>query len=523
MIRRVTVAVAVLAFVALAAPPASATNPHTTTTTTPAPAAPTGPLVLYDTSGPYGWLGELYATEVANLAGHFGAPVAHPVSTYAPGELKAYPAVVYIGSTYDEPIPTAFLDDVLASTKPVIWMYDNIWQLTARDAAFASDYGWMWSGFDTSSVTSVLYKGTGLTRSDANQAGIMNYSSVDPAKVAVLASAQRSDGTSFPWAVRSGTLTYIGEIPFSYASETDRQLIFSDLLFDALAPNTPARHRALVRLEDINPTNDPAQLRAAADWLASQGVPFGFSVTPRYLDPTGYFNNGIAEDVSLKGSPVADAITYMQSKGGVLVGHGYTHQWAGGINPYDQVTGDDYEFYRVTENADHSLNYVGPLSGDSTTWAAGRIASADREFKDAKIAQPTIFEFPHYSASAVDYRAIASRFSVRWERALYFGGVLSGGVVDYSHMVGQFFPYVVKDVYGTKVLPENLGDVSPAPWFIYPARLPADIVDAGQKNLVIRDGFASFFFHPYLDISYLQQAVSGLRAVGYTFVSPASL
>ena len=43
------------------------------------------------------------------------------------------------------------------------------------------------------------------------------------------------------------------------------------------------------------------------------------------------------------------------------------------------------------------------------------------------------------------------------------------------------------------------------------------------KNLVVRDGFASFFFHPYLDISYLQQAVSGLRAVGYTFVSPASL
>ena len=90
-------------------------------------------------------------------------------------------------------------------------------------------------------------------------------------------------------------------------------------------------------------------------------------------------------------------------------------------------------------------------------------------------------------------------------------------------MVGQFFPYVVKDVYGTKVLPENLGDVSPDPWFIYPARLPADIVAAGQKNLVVRDGFASFFFHPYLDISYLQQSVTGLQAAGYTFVSPASL
>ena len=40
---------------------------------------------------------------------------------------------------------------------------------------------------------------------------------------------------------------------------------------------------------------------------------------------------------------------------------------------------------------------------------------------------------------------------------------------------------------------------------------------------MVRDGFASFFFHPYLDISYLQQTVDGLQAAGYTFVSPASL
>ena len=46
---------------------------------------------------------------------------------------------------------------------------------------------------------------------------------------------------------------------------------------------------------------------------------------------------------------------------------------------------------------------------------------------------------------------------------------------------------------------------------------------AAQKNLVVRDGFASFFFHPYLDISYLQQTVAGLKAVGYSFVSPSSL
>src|SRR5205807_2973573 len=191
MQRAVVVIATAAAALVLAAGPASAANPHTTTTTA-APAAPTGPLVLYDTTGPYGWLGELYATEIANLAGHFGSPVAHAMSSYTSGELNQYPAVIYVGSTYDEPLPSAFLDDALASSKPVIWMYDNIWQLTSRDGTFASDYGWMWSGFDTSSVTSVTYKGTALTRSPDNQAGIMNYGSLDQTKASVLASAVRS-------------------------------------------------------------------------------------------------------------------------------------------------------------------------------------------------------------------------------------------------------------------------------------------------------------------------------------------
>ena len=34
---------------------------------------------------------------------------------------------------------------------------------------------------------------------------------------------------------------------------------------------------------------------------------------------------------------------------------------------------------------------------------------------------------------------------------------------------------------------------------------------------------ASFFFHPYYDVSYLQQIVQGIQALGYTFVSPQTL
>src|SRR5690349_6464078 len=73
-------------------------------------------LVLYDNTGPYGWLGETYAQQTVNLVSHFNAWTAHPVGLYTAGELNAYNAVIYVGSTYDEPVPVAFLDDVTAST-----------------------------------------------------------------------------------------------------------------------------------------------------------------------------------------------------------------------------------------------------------------------------------------------------------------------------------------------------------------------------------------------------------------------
>ena len=36
-------------------------------------------------------------------------------------------------------------------------------------------------------------------------------------------------------------------------------------------------------------------------------------------------------------------------------------------------------------------------------------------------------------------------------------------------------------------------------------------------------GVASFFFHPTYSLSYLQQIVTGIKSLGYTFVCPTSL
>jgi uncharacterized protein YdaL len=476
-------------------------------------------LVLYDTTGQWGWLGEMYAIMAANLASHFGSWTAMPVVSYTSGTIKNYSAVIYIGSTYGEPVPTIFLADVSTATTPVIWMYDNIWQLPG----IVSHYGLNWMGFDYSSVAQVTYKSQQLKRYAANAAGIMNYWSVGSATV--LATCVRSDGTTFPWAVRSGNLTYIGENPFSYISEGDRYLILCDLLFDALAPPTTAtRHQAYFRLEDIDPTFNPTNLRTIANWLSTNHVPFGFTITPQYLDPLGYYNNGVPVNTPLHTqTALISAIKYMQSKGGTMILHGYTHQYSNVANPYTGVTGDDCEFYRITLNPDFSLNYRGPVSGDSTVWAQSRFTSAKAELILSGLTVPTIHTFPAYAGSAADSFVEAATFAVRSARVLYFSGLLSGRPIDYTRLAGQYFPYSVRDVYNGKVLADTLGGIQPTAFNTIPPRLPADIIADAQRNLVVRDGVASFFYNPEDSITYLQQTVQGIQALGYTFVSPASL
>ncbi|GII20975.1 hypothetical protein Pme01_05720 [Planosporangium mesophilum] len=490
-----------------------------------APGAGTGTtLIVYDNTGPYAWLGETYAIQTANLVSHFGAWTAHPVGQYTAGELSRYTSVVYVGSTYDEPVPVAFLDDVTATQVPVLWLYDNIWQLTARDPNFVAKRGFTWTQFDTSTVSEVDYKGTAFTRDTLNQGGIMDHVIYDAAKASTVATAVRADGTTFPWAVRSGNFTYVGEIPFSYVSHDDRYVAFSDLLFDVLAPNTATRHRALVRIEDVGPDADPAELRAVADYLYSRKVPFSVAVYSRYRDPKGVNNNGRPEDYTLAQRPkVVSALRYMQSRGGTLLMHGYTHQYGNTANPYDGVSANDFEFYRAHVDAADNVVYDGPVAEDSTTWVNNRISAARTDFRLAGLSVPTVFEPPHYAASATDYQAFNSQFGKRYDRGLYFPGALTGAKADHTRMSGQFFPYAVRDVYGSAIAPENLGNVEPVAFNHHPPRLPADILASAKRNLVVRDGSASFFYHPYLGTDYLKATVEGVQGLGYTFVPASAL
>jgi uncharacterized protein YdaL len=522
---------------------------------------PATTLVLYDSTNTWGWLGELYAMAAGNLASHFGQVTAEPVVDYVSGQVNNYTTTIYLGSTYNEPIPTTFLNDVLTTTHPVIWAGDNIWQLAGTeggttDQAFKTSYGWdpANSYFDsTDNPLTVSYKSQTFTRNADNGPDVLAPDITTPSLVTVLASANctnstgtatncapiaQTTGTSFPWAIRSANLTYVGEIPFSYIGETDRYVAFSDLLFPALAPTATPSHLALVRLEDVNPTSSPSQINAITSYLSSQGVPFSINVIPQYLDPNGYYNNGTPVSTSLAQSPsLVTALKNARAHGGSLNEEGYTHQYSNVANPYDGVSGDDAEFYRAqcatTQNPPYTYDapcqntdYViwqGPLPGDSQSAALSRVQAGQALFTAAGLTPPAVWVTPHYFASVADYNAIDSVIKMRYDREIFASGQLTGQPLNYSRIFGQFFPYQVYDVYGEQIIPENLGDYEPTEVNNNPPRTAADIIANAKVNLAVTQGTASFFFDPSEPLSQLETIVSGIKALGYTFVSPTSL
>lgn len=517
------------------------------------PGAP-ATLVLYDTTGDHGWIGELYAQAAGNLASHFGPVSVIPAADYRAGQLGRFRALIYLGTTYDAPLPRALLDDVRTSQVPVIWSGLNAWKLSgatgsATHAAFVARYGWDPTGSRLDlrdAVTAVDYKGRTLSRSPLDRAGILAPRLVSPSTVHVLAaarctrsrrvvpctgaSARLPDG-SLPWAIRSGNLTYVGENPFSFVGEDDRYLAYADLLFAALAPDARPSRKAAVRLEDVSPVSDPVVLRQFADYLAAHHIPFQVGVVPMHLDPTGAQNDGTPQTVTFRDRPeMVEALRYLQSHGGVLVQHGFTHQYAAIANPYDGVSGEDFEFYRARCSANPDPPYqfqacqasswvrlVAPLPEDSSSWAADRVLRGREALARAGLDLPTIFETPHYTASAAAYRGMRQVYATRYERELLFGGTLRAGG-DPAHSIGQYFPYRVHDVYGGTVLPENLGNIEPLPYNQHPARTPADLIHNAAANLVVTQSVASFFFHPQYPLADLAATIDGIQHLGYTFV-----
>lgn len=478
-------------------------------------------LVIYDDWSQWRYVGGLYGEQMSDLLSHYGYAVDMlPAQNYTAGLVDTYRATIYMGTLYDTDLPTDFLNDVRTTTQPVCWMGYNLWRMAwntdySDNPAFAEQFGYRFSQLDMGYNT-VAYKGQVLGKLDTSLALL---EVTDPSKVEVLATSTNPDGDERPYIIRSGNFWYVGDNPLStvaYANQPrhDRLLAFCDVMHDFLQDGvTEEDHKALVRIEDVSASADPAKLREIADILSGEGVPFVVSTIPIYRDPLGYWTQGEPYEVSLADSPeVVDALRYMVSKGGQIIQHGYTHQYEDIPNPYYGISGSDWEFFRVVKNDQGDLENWGPVWEDSYDWATQRI-QAGRDLLAGIGFDVTGWLTPHYLASPVDYQVFADNYSYSLCPTTNFTIDDAG----YLFFLNLYVPFTTRDHLGMVHLPETAGFLSPGT----PYMTPDDVITRAEQVKVVRDGWLGFFFHPYLDPELLRTAVQGVKAKGYTFINPS--
>ena len=435
-------------------------------------------LVLYDGPADSGD-GLVTARYVANLLGHFGIrPEISNMSSYSAGQCERFGVTFVCGMTAGTSVPQPLLQDIAASARPVCWINRHIKQLLSLEGQSAR-LGFAFLDYlDDSEFPIVGYRGFTLPKTDSE---INLIRITDSSRAQVVATAVASDENT-PYAIRSGSLWYFADSIFAYNIESDRSLVFADLLHDILGQQHGTQRRALIRIEDVSADSDPQDLRRIADLLHMRGIPFQVALIPIFINPARRIELYLSDQPD-----VVEAVRYMVKQGGQIVLHGVTHQLHG-------ESGDDFEFWDSL--ADKATPDTNPASLDHKLEAG-----LEECFRVGLY--PVAWETPHYTCSLGHYQAFSQVFSHVYERRM---------VTD-QNGTQQYFPYEAKDWMGQSVIPENLGYVNGD------KPDPENIVRAADRLLSVRDGIASFFFHPFLESRYLDTALDGILRDGYRFAS----
>ncbi|MCX6133666.1 MAG: DUF2334 domain-containing protein [Ignavibacteriales bacterium] len=425
--------------------------------------------------------------QLASLLGHFNVRYKlKGVNEYLPGEMKQYDFTFYVGFDVHTILPEKFTQDVFTLDSRVFWLNSGFADFS-RKFPVEKRFGFSVSGPDSlSGFDLVRFGSTSFQKGEPfiNIAAVTNRKLVTVTATAFSSRLKRE----IPYIITSGNLTYIADMPFASAGPADRYILFADMLHDFLGENHEESHSALIRIEDVGPFDNPDHLREIADILSAKGVPFLVGVIPFFVDP------GKNIRVSLSDKPdLVDALKYMVHNGATIVMHGSTHQYKG-------VTAADFEFW------DESL--MKPIAKQTAEEIAQKLESGIQEFMKNGL-YPLVWETPHYTGSFTLYQTVAKYFSTAMEQRLSFE--------DFD--CSQSFPYVINsDWFGQRIYPENLGYVPLNPDKAVSDTYIQDILRNAKANLNVRDGFASCFFHSFLDLDLLRELVDGVQALGYTYM-----
>ncbi len=413
----------------------------------------------------------LNVIRVTNVLGHFSPQIAHvPVEKYYGGLMAQYDVVLYLGERVRKDLPASLIADVPRHPKTtVVWLRHNIEALLAKHKdLYAFDVLPLRGGFET-----ILYEERNLSRMDYEQVYPIVVRNWD---IAHTEGVLKSDLGITPFCVHAKNLWYFAD---SVAGGTSN-LVFCDLLHDVLEIPHEAKKKFFVRIEDIHPMRDPNKLRRFAIALEKEKVPFMLSVIPVYRDPKK------KKEVKLaKKHHLVEALKECAARGGSIVMHGYTHQW-------EFESGEGHEFWDVPRDR--------PIAEYTDATVHDKMNSGIRELTQLGL-YPLAWETPHYSASDQAYRVIAQHFSTAVE---------ARQLSNASYKISQSFPFIVRDVYGQTIIPENLGYINLETGEDIPKKLAK-----AQDYLVLRDAVVGMFYHPYYDPQYLMTTIAGLKKLGF--------
>lgn len=455
-------------------------------------------------SSPYRDGGAAHATILSNLLGQYTnvQVISKPISQYVSGDAKNSLRTFYIGTVYDEPIPANFLSEVKAGA-PVTWMGYNFWEL-GDTSSLGITYKQLRTALSAAEIaaaySTVTYKGYDYHKYPAPQE--INEIAADPAKTQTLAVAKNAAGNQLPYLLRSNNFYFVADNPFSYIYPTDRYVAVADSLKTMLGDTQTAtcKNQAILRLEDVSAMDDPKAMSDLLNVIAQLKIPFAMNIIPEsYYDGKHYswLNNG----------QQLLQIYRATSLGGLVMQHGYTHNYHG-LKVPEGNSGDEWEFWDKQNNQ--------PLSALTPAAAKARIQKG-RSLLLSLGLKPQMWTTPHYEADTSLYPAINSLYPKVIERRMYSAD---------GQRFGQFFPYPVKDAYGSLIVPENLGNIQ-----LDPDYFASDIVATADANKNLSCAFASFFIHPYLfSADYtdrdrltkdsFKKMLTDIQAKGFTFVNP---
>lgn len=409
---------------------------------------------------------------LVNILGHFEASVARfSIDQYVPGVIKLYDVVLYLGKKQGSKIPQSFLNDISKyEDTTVVWLRWNIDQFLANHQ---EEYGFkikpMSGGF-----YNLIYNKQIYSREDQEQVNIVEVENREIVRTNALL---LSEAGYAAFSVHSKNLWYFPDAIFYGISNT----VFCDMLHEVFEIPHEIDPRFFVRIEDIHPMRSASKLRNHCKELNKKEVPFILSVIPQYVKP------GTSAPIFLKDKPhLVRALKDCAGTGGSIVMHGYTHQWK-------NESGEGYEFWDVPNDR--------PIDEYTEQTIHEKMQKGIKALTDLGL-YPIAWETPHYAADERTYSIISQYFSTVVEQRQ---------VSNRTYTMSQTTPYIVRDIYGCTVVPENLGFLS----FDLGETPERKIENAIPFKKAVRDPVVGFFFHPYYDTKYMMQIVEGLMQLGF--------